>query len=96
MINPVVSFPSMNEEHGKDHLFSELLDALSKGRGNDEMVKRVRERMRRNPPALGRGYEQQEYQTKIAEAPDVWKQTAALRHAEGYEPLRENRMWRQS
>ena len=69
-VNPIVSYPHMGEEHGKNHLFAALLKSLSHGK-TPEQDAEIMSHVRR-------------------------MQGAPARRGEGYAPMPENRMWRET
>ena len=88
LINPIVSFPSMSEEHGKGHLFTSLLNAISKGDKDPRKMQKLQEMMNMRPERMASGYGSiRGLMDGIAEKIKA--------QGQGYEPHRENRMWRQ-
>ena len=101
IINPIVSYPSMSEEHGKGHLSTSLLNAIAKGDKDPEKMRRLQEMMNQRPEKMAGGYGSTGsiyagIAAKIKARQQGQQGQQGPQQGEGYEPHRENRMWRQS
>ena len=92
VVNPIVSFPGMSEEHGRGHLFTSLLNAIAKGDKDPARMQKLQEMMNRRPEQMAGGYGS----TRSVYDGIAAKIRARDKHGEGYAPMRENRMWRQA
>ena len=56
-VNPIVQYPTMNEDHGKGHLYDQLLKTLTHGHPHPEAFSRLKKLIGSQAPKLSEGYE---------------------------------------